>query len=42
MAQLWGRWPERRRLTDVECAVLLAAWQSPLPAPDLELLSEWR
>lgn len=42
LAQLWGKWPERRRLTDVECAVLLAAWQSPIPPPALELLSDWR
>jgi hypothetical protein len=41
LAQLWGKWPERRRLTDVECAVLLAAWQSRIPPPNLELLSEW-
>lgn len=39
-AMLCGRGREQRRLTDFECAALLAAWQSPLPAPDRALLAE--
>jgi len=40
-AELWrDNRSQSRRLTDIECAVLLGAWQSTLPAPTREQLSD--
>lgn len=40
-AEVWrGKKVHRRRLTELECDALLAAWQSPVPPPPLEQLSD--
>ncbi|MGE0482295.1 MAG: hypothetical protein AB7Q17_17695 [Phycisphaerae bacterium] len=42
-AELWREsGVTRRRATDLEAQLLLAAWQNPLPPPDEQRLAEWR